>query len=250
MPGIPAGSGPAGRSRGQKQVRSRLSWRLISSMRNLGKTIPPSAWLGAAAAGSHRGTAPACGFPRGSAWPVHSQLVPAGSFTRIPSCSGLPRVMLAPSGRPVAEIVTLLEKRLVGLFDRRFVRRHALHDGGEVLIDHHRRIAGSLAWLLIPATTADCSPRASGMTQRAWRVQAGVFIRRPLRYEETPSLVVPTPTPRRSATADRTTCDASCATRVPGCFQSVLKGTQGLSIALRPSRTQPAEPIDSGYENH
>ena len=45
-------------------------------------------------------------------------------------------------GGTVAQVVTLLQQRLLTQHDGRFRRAHARHDAGKILLDDNRRVAG------------------------------------------------------------------------------------------------------------
>ena len=87
----------SGRSKSMsKRVRSRPSWRLISSMWNLGKIMPPSAWLGWGSGLNASGKAFLSRICSGVMASSACHVTPSRSLARTPSWRGLPRNIVAP----------------------------------------------------------------------------------------------------------------------------------------------------------
>ena len=84
-------------------------------MWNFGKSIPPSGWFGCGSGRKPvREQRPRSRISlRAHRRRAASQVVPAGSLTRTPSCTGLPRDIVTPVAGAVGEVVALGEQ--VGL---------------------------------------------------------------------------------------------------------------------------------------
>jgi len=97
-----------------KRVRSRASWRLISSITKRGKHKAACLMLGVrqrieafGKISSDRESAP------GSCSPRACHVFPAGSLTRTPSCTGFVRSIRDAGRWPIAQVIPLVEKRHV-----------------------------------------------------------------------------------------------------------------------------------------
>ena len=100
----------------------------------------------AAAAGSPWATVPSRGSPSGVMAARLCQLTPSGSFTRTPSWTGLPRDMVTPWRRAVAQVVAFLQKILLALGVGGLRHFHALDGVGELFRSRHGGIAGFGLW--------------------------------------------------------------------------------------------------------
>ncbi len=150
MAGGYSGRKCVGRSKSRSnRVRSRPSCFLISSIWCLGNTMPPSGWLGCGKGRKPLGHSPFSRISSGvmAARSCHD-FTPAGSFARTPSWTGLPRDMVTPLGRPVAQVVPLLQQFHLPLHDFGLGGRHPGHHLVEILLHHHRGVA--VGRLLVP----------------------------------------------------------------------------------------------------